>query len=135
MNTVKLFKMAARFAIYLNRTLVLSPFVKHRSDVLVPFTSTFDANKLSQIVSMASMEEFRRSCRNKVDFVLHGTHPREPQFLHFKGAYLKDKLILKRLLHIDLQETSKRQSRNLFHPFSQNAWDFNIRITSPPTTV
>ncbi|XP_002738797.1 uncharacterized protein LOC100378035 [Saccoglossus kowalevskii] len=95
-------KIAARFAIYLNRTLVLTPFLKHRSDDLVDFNQTFDEGKLSQIVPLATVEEFKRECGSTIETIVHGTHTNDNQFYHFQRAYLTDKIAFKRLLDIDM---------------------------------
>ncbi|XP_070574423.1 uncharacterized protein [Ptychodera flava] len=72
------FKNVIMFALYLNRTVVLTPFYEHgghaRDGYTLPetlrlFEDTFDVDRLRALVPVATVEEYRASCP-EMDFVL-----------------------------------------------------------------
>ncbi|XP_006822180.1 uncharacterized protein LOC102809347 [Saccoglossus kowalevskii] len=74
-NQYRSFKIAIRFAIHFNRTLVLGPFFNH---ILIDkkesraFNETFDVASLSAIVPVASIEQFYNDCDGVIDKIVHG---------------------------------------------------------------
>jgi len=70
-NQLRGFRETMILAIKLNRTVVMPPFYKHRSDpspgeISYPWRK-IDEDELRRFISVASPEEFRQNCHDKFD--------------------------------------------------------------------
>ncbi|XP_077867502.1 uncharacterized protein LOC100375084 [Saccoglossus kowalevskii] len=66
------FKAAVRLSLYYNRTVVAVPFLGHRSHHgdFRDFQQTFDIDYLRELLPVATLQEFQRDCRGRVDAIL-----------------------------------------------------------------
>ncbi|XP_077986636.1 uncharacterized protein LOC144441003 [Glandiceps talaboti] len=74
-NQYRSFKIAVRFALHFNRSLVLGPFFNHP---LIDkweardFNETFDSMQLSQLLKVATLDEFKQNCHGVIEKIVHG---------------------------------------------------------------
>ncbi|XP_070557879.1 uncharacterized protein [Ptychodera flava] len=74
-NQYRSFKIAVRFALHFNRTLVLGPFFNHpliNKWESRNFSQTFDIEKLGQLVKVAPLEDFYADCHGVIEKIVHG---------------------------------------------------------------
>ncbi|XP_077997344.1 uncharacterized protein LOC144450576 [Glandiceps talaboti] len=89
-NQYLAFKAVVLYAMMHNKTVVLPPFFNHHritEDDVRTFEETFNSNLLGGIVRVATLDEFRRDCHNKVDAVLYTKPCVNPHSCYFDSIY------------------------------------------------
>ncbi|XP_070570432.1 uncharacterized protein [Ptychodera flava] len=84
------FKAVVLYAILHNKTLVLPPFFNHHritEDDVRSFQETFNVDLLGSFVPVATLDEFKRDCNNRVDAVLYTKPCLHPHSCYFDSVY------------------------------------------------
>ncbi|XP_070562287.1 uncharacterized protein [Ptychodera flava] len=111
----KHFKIAAKFALYLNRTIVMTPFLRHRHrtrEYLVPFQRTFDETRLAELLPVATQEEYTAQCGHEVAAVLAAPHLSVHEIGTFIHRYRVTRNMSATLLDVILPKELKIQSES-----------------------
>ncbi|XP_070539511.1 uncharacterized protein [Ptychodera flava] len=90
------FKVAVKFALFLNRTIVLVPFVDDSAGTaanVVPFNETYSVESLQDILPVATMEEFQLRCNYNLEVVVSAPHfgPTVPNMNSHESSYAKER--------------------------------------------
>ncbi|XP_006821581.1 uncharacterized protein LOC100370574, partial [Saccoglossus kowalevskii] len=113
----KNYRIAMLIALYGKRSVVTIPFHIHHTQPdgwlthgWRQFNFTYDENKLKQIITLVTPEDFKRECDGKIDFILHNPFATKRDINEFVADYKRTKASFSELWDIQLpgEETIPR---------------------------